>query len=313
MKQEKPTWRLRLVDRSYLSFDTLSVYRFPLAYDEELEAVFPAYNPFGTYTKEITLDAEFYLRELMNLDATNEKEILRFMDTWGMLTSPFRSPLIPGQVLNASIATPEVEEVDGKSVGYPVSTPEAFRKACDLRDKINARHNGVLAHAQFDFPLETYKFAPMRECVQSVEWLQQTIDFLVRMKREGTYETGAYLDIDVRNAREHVITINRLVTPYFPLSEIVTPYDEKTASSTSRAVTLPLSIAVLAQLIIGLRSDDGYRVCPECGQVFMYKRNSNGISSRDPRARYCSAECQRAFNRKKDVRRNHAKKKEDQS
>lgn len=313
MKGTENRWHLKLLTHSCPSFDNIGTWTFPLAYDEETDCFFPepASGTGGVLHAAVRrqLDAEFYLREFMDLDPTDREGLLSFMSCYGLITSIYRVPLQPHFILGGTIATPSRKpDGSGRLEDVPSVHECDMKRAEKIYKSLNRRYGGILTDTGLLVPDgQAYLVAPRRECIESVDELQGLVEELLALKKGGVaaslsgfYETKTY---------RRLVQVSNALAPYYPVCELA--MDGEGAGGSIASKTLPLSIAILAQLVAGLQANEGYRECPECHRVFMYKRNRNGFSSRDPRARYCSDACQRAANRKKDTRKSHSKRQGD--
>jgi hypothetical protein len=329
------TWHLEVKTRVLPDFGGIETLAFPLGIDEDvtythllkygfIEVTSPAVYPKAETEdmlgiKLVQLDPEFYLREVMNTDPDDTEALLAFMGRYGLLTSPFRVPLVgPMPNWNAQ-ATPK--DVTGDSLA-PAIESEGKEEAHRVRHELDARHRGAIGNLGFITYDRAYGFAPLWECSETLRWLQDTIRTLVDAKRVGSTADGVSLGVETHNIRALLEEVTSCIGPYFPLvvgnwpdedrlarGESVSDVPTSIEESAHRPTRLPLTIAILVQLVLGLQADEGFKVCPQCGQVFMFKRTSaKGSTSRRPHSIYCSEACQRAANHARDRRRNHAKK-----
>lgn len=328
MEADKKTWSLQLKWRSAPNIGNLSVWTFPLRLDESITpfeggkgVVFPDYREnegqiqFNSPVAK-RLDAEFYLDEFMKLDPSDTPTLVNFMSTYGIITNLYRDPLT--EPMRASVSVTPLYEMtsDGKPHKWPSTYSEEAQAATkEMHDAINAAHHNILKAATLFFPKNTYRFAPIEECSSSAEYLQKIIKMLINAKTSGSQEEGVWLSIDVHNTEQNVSDIVNVVNPYFPLVRMVPPKERDAIakgnspySGAEETVTLPATVAILTQLLIGLSKDEGYKVCPVCGRTFMYKRGKAGTVARRSNSTYCSDYCQRKANHDKDARKNHARK-----
>ena len=320
----KQTWHLQLEWRSAPSIGDLSVLTFPVQLDESItpfkggkETVFPKYQENGKGIQlnapiARRLDAEFYLDEFMKLDPTDIPALVNFMSTYGVITNPHRDPLVEPMRASVSVSPLREERGDGSLSRYPTtSNEEAQTAAKEMYDSVNSAHHRILEHAYLSFPKATYKYAPIEECISAAQWLQDVVRRLTREKGQGSHLEGEWLSIQARSALRIVEEVVGVVNPYFPLARAVMP-EERDALATPYGgapgtVTLPTTIAILTQLLIGLSEDEGYKVCPVCGRTFMYKRGRAGTVARRSNSTYCSDYCQRKANHDKDARKSHSR------
>ena len=315
----------------------------PAADGKASPAVFPMLDDGyddGSEFRFVQLDPEFYLREVMAVDPDDTEELLAFMSRYGLLTSPRRVPFIGRPIPSRTIATPA--DIVGLA-GFTEVTDEDVADAERVRVELNARHDNAVDRAS----LITTKveddrvtitanpapyYAPLWECSETLSWLQETIRTLVELWRNGCPKDGGELAEKLVELDATIMDMTSCIDPYFPSAELVHPdvfalwqpgstwrdlptnADMRSGERCTRSVYLPLTVAILVQLITGLQADEGYKVCPHCGRTFMFKRSRVRGSkieravARRSNATYCSEACQRAANRAKDHRKNHAKK-----
>lgn len=312
MQDTGKRWHLQLMERGYPDLDNIATLPFPVAYDEETGCFFPEPPTSGEVLHipaRRQLDGEFYLREFMDLDPEDTEELTEFMGTYGLLTSMWRTPLQPRLVLGGTIATPTVGvDRDGRREGFPLVHEEDMERANRAEESLNSRYGGIIATARLLLSHSSYLFVPREEAIGSAKELQGLISELVTLKKDGL--PAALLDFKETGTYRRIAQISNALSPYYPLCQLAMRGEASPGSVAPR--TFPLTIAILSQLVAGLQAEEGYRECPECHCIFMYKRNRNGFSSRDPRAKYCSDACQRTANHRKDRRRNHAKRTEEE-
>lgn len=320
----KQTWHLQLKWRGIPDIGGLSVWTFPLQLDESITVfgdgkgtVFPRWQGEEEGAElaspsERKLDAEFYLDEFMKLDPTDIPALVSFMSDYGLLTDPHRDPLV--EPMRASVAVTPLRErqEDGRLSRFPTTGSEEAQEADrKIYDAVNSAHHGILSTASWLFPKATYRYAPIEECIAAAKWLQDVIRRLTDMKTRGTQLKGDWLSIEARSTRRVVEEVVGIVSPYFPLVSMVTPEERDALAmpygGAPGTVTLPATIAILTQLLIGLSGDEGYKVCPVCGRTFMYKRGKAGTVARRSNATYCSDYCQRKANHDKDARKSHSR------
>ena len=315
----------------------------PAADGKASPAVFPMLDDGyddGSEFRFVQLDPEFYLREVMAVDPDDTEELLAFMSRYGLLTSPRRVPFIGRPIPYRSRATPA--DIVGPA-GFTEVTEEDVAEAERVRMELNARHdNAVDTASLITTKVEDDRvtitanpapyYAPLWECSETLSWLQETIRTLVELWRNGCPKDGGELAEKLMELDATIMDITSCIDPYFPSAELVHPdvfalwqpgstwrdlptnADMRSGERCTRSVYLPLTVAILVQLITGLQADEGYKVCPHCGRTFMFKRSRVRGSkieraiARRSNATYCSEACQRAANRAKDHRKNHAKK-----
>lgn len=337
---KRKTWRLEVKTRVLFDFGGIETLAFPLGIDDDVKCTHLLKEGFievtspAVYPKEeaedmlglklVQLDPEFYLREVMDVDPDDTEALLAFMGTYGLLTSPFRVPLVGPMPNWNTLATPK--DVTGDSM-EPSIENESREEGHRVLHELNARHRGVIDHLGFITYDRAYGFAPLWECSETLRWLQETIRTLVDAKRVGSTENGVCLAVVTHNIRDLLEEVTSCIGPYFPLVVGNWPDEDSLArgedaanvpmsieENANRPTRLPLTIAVLVQLVLGLQADEGYKVCPHCGRTFVFKRsrvrgsNIERAIARRSNATYCSEACQRAANRAKDHRKNHAKK-----
>ncbi|GEM_PF-1664074 len=324
----KQTWHLQLKWRSAPSIGDLSVLTFPLQLDEGISpfdggkgTVFPRYQVNGESIQfnvpvAKRLDAEFYLDEFMKLDPNDTPALVDFMSTYGIITSPYRDPLTEPMRASVSVSPLYEEREDGRRARFPSTSSEKAQKAAkETYESVNSAHHNILKDTFLFFPKATYRYAPIEECSLAAIWLQRVIRELVAAKTEGSQLEDIWLQIYAKDTSHTVEEVVGFVNPYFPLVKMVTPNEQDALTSphgeTPRTVTLPATIAILTQLLIGLSKDEGYKVCPVCGRTFMYKRGKAGTVARRSNSTYCSDYCQRKANHDKDARKSHSKRQGD--
>ena len=148
----------------------------------------------------------------------------------------------------------------------------------------------------------------MQRASVTIEYLQDSAKRLVEAHTEGF---DNWEGIQGRILRGEVGQIDAAIEPYYPRYRMLEPMPESTSATEP---VLPLSIATLAQLLAYIASDEGYRICKQCHQCFLYKRHSAGEFVRNRRSPYCSDECKaRASSSAQAARRKAARKAERES
>lgn len=296
--------RLRLVTDQVPRYESPRVFTPQIAFDDELKCFYvaPEGDSIGYQVKD--LPANFHTKELLDVDPSDVESLLAFQRDWGLLTSPKRVPLrlarlgTPGDV----ISTP-YEGMSGE---------EAFDKAEHLLRGLESRYQGIRsAYTELMIrnaaPLfhGAYPFAPLDEVEQVTRWLQETVERLVDAATNG-YDTWA--NIEERRLVDLIDDIDAGITPYFPRIRVAAS-DVHIGKDAERPA-LPLTIAILAQLVGYLTSEEGYRVCPRCGRYFVFKRHTGGEYIRNRRSLYCSDECKQAESAARQARKRKAERRE---
>lgn len=276
--------RLRLITPPLYAHEEPMVSVPTIDFDTELDAFYIAAGEGGTFTlTDKQLPANFHTHELMDVDPADTAALLSFQRQWGFLTSTRRVPLIEDTLGTppASMATPMVNKSD----------EEALSEAIKLRDGLASRHEdfkkleGLLRISSAPGRNGAYTFVPRAEAEATLRWLQEKVPKLVDAHTVGF---DNWSGIEGRNLKSLVGHINATITPYFPMYRMG---DKGIEGSKAVAPILPLTIATLAQLFAYIASDEGYRVCKQCGKYFLYKRHTSGEYERKRRSKYCSEPC----------------------
>lgn len=289
--------QLRLIVEPVPSFEGVRTVVAKIDYDDELECFYTVIENGAIRYSEKALPANFHTHEAMDVNPDDLGSLLAFMNEWGLVTAPDREPFRPKRVgtVGQIIATPTKDGVEKDT-----------EAAAALLDKLDARHPGLKRGyfsllARVDV-LPIYPFAPRYEVEGSVRWLQQTVNKLTKAASTGYDDTPDWVGIEEINLRGDIDRIERVVSPYFPLfaaafDEVKKEAEKKRGEKKKvQPPVAPLTIAALVQLIDYLTTGEAYRVCNECGKLFLYKRHeggNEGIVSRSTSI-YCSEGCNKA-------------------
>ena len=276
LKKERP--KLRLLMNKLPALESVRVAVPKIAYDEELDCFHIDYSDGISLAPAVkALPANFHTHEAMDVDASDVASLLDFQRQWGLVTLHTRVPLRPG----AAVALGDV-------IGSP--TLPDYDSALDLLEELDKRHPGFKTHASLQLTMgdvpKLYPFVPRAEVEAAVEYLQATIGRLTRAAADGYDE---WEGIDEMSLRIKVEEVGSAVTPYFPLVRMALPKEE---GDMVGPPLLPVTIAALAQMCGYLTATEGYRECPECHRLFVYKRHTAGTPGRNRRSVYCSDTCQ---------------------
>lgn len=283
MEKERP--KLRLLMNKLPALESVRVAVPKIAYDEELDCFHIDYSDGISLAPAVkALPANFHTHEAMDVDASDVASLLEFQRQWGLVTHHKRAPLR----LDASVALGDV-------IGSPV-LPD-HDAALDLLEELDKRHPGFRSYAGLQLVMggvpKLYPFAPRAEVAAAVEYLQATIE---RLTKAAAFGYDEWEGIDEMSLRIKVDEVGSVVTPYFPLMRMTLPEEE---GDEVEPPTLPTTIATLAQMCGYLTATEGYRECPECHKLFVYKRHEAGSTIwRNRRSVYCSAPCQKAHSTK---------------
>lgn len=281
--------KLTLTSQSVPNFGAVKVFVPWIAYDEELDCFYTDVESGSLQYQVKDLPENFHTDELLDIDPEDVSDLLAFQQSWGLVTTPSREPLRKNRlgVLSDCLSTP-TKGGDKES---------DLQAAIQLFDELDARHSsaqeGALGMKNLLGTLmisttvpHFYPFAPKGEVTATVRYLQDTV------KKLTTAVTDGYDDwegIESKKLEARVDDIDSWLTPYFPRIRVCSP-EEK--GNVAEAPTLPLSIATLSQLVAYLTSEVGYRECPYCHKLFVYKRRTSGEFVRNRRSVYCSDTCQ---------------------
>lgn len=295
--------KLRTTMRKVPTFESSTVLVPTVCYDAELECFFVD-GRIDTLRHELRqLPANFITHEFLDVDASSLESLLSFQQDWGILTNPLRYPLRTAEIgYNRSI---EANPAEGE---------QAPRHAKELAEKLSERHSGFssLRMRYIDEP-RFYPFAHRDEVQAAVHLLRDTVTELIEAKAIG-YNTLIQCKIE-----DQVSFIDRAVSPYFPLVDTVPPDASVDSFGMSNEAetppVLPLSVAVLAQLIGYLNAESGFCTCENCGKYFLFKRHREGTYIERVRpSKYCSDICQeQAKNKRLTARRKAERQKERES
>ena len=283
-KNHSKDWtKLRLVTPPIASRDEPVVFVPSINYDADLDAYYVGANDEGYVTlKNKRLPANFHTQELLEVDPSDRLALLDLQRMWGLLTSPKREPLREDTFnTGATIVTPM------KDVG----DEEALEEAKRLYARLSERHEdfkskGSLVGQSVEPGRNgAYVFVPGGEAEATLAALQSTVEILRKAHVEG-FDNWA--GIEGRNMRRIVGDVDSAIEPYYPRYRM---FDASMEGGEAVEPVLPLTIATLAQLLAYIASDEGYRVCKQCGRYFLYKRHASGEFVRNRRSLYCSDDC----------------------
>lgn len=295
--------RLRLITPPLSAHEEPLVFVPTIDYDAELDAFFVTTDEEGTLVlADKQLPPNFHTHELMAVDPSDIDALLAFQQQWGFLTSMKRAPLIEDTLGTPlmTIATP----LDNARGDEELAEAMKLFEGLTLRHEEFKRFGGLLGVSTSQGRSGAYVFAPRAEAEATLRWLQETVTRLVDAHTVGF---DNWSGIEGRNLKSLIGHINAAISPYFPRYRMA---DEGTDGSDAVAPVLPLTIATLAQLFSYIASDEGYRVCKQCGRYFMYKRHAPGEFVRNRRSLYCSDECKERASWKGQAARRKAKRNE---
>lgn len=276
--------RLRLVTPPLSAHEEPLVFVPSIDYDAELDAFYIAAGEDGMLMlEEKRLPANYHTHELMAIDPADTAALLAFQRQWGFLTTPRRTPLIEDTLgtPQMAIATPMENKSDEQALAEAIKLFEALASKHD--DFKNLA--GVVMVSASKGRNGAYPFVPKAEAEATLRWLQDTVTKLVAAHTVG-FDNWA--GIEGRNLKSLVGHISAAISPYFPRYRMA---DKGIDGSEAATPVLPLTIATLAQLFSYIASDEGYRVCRQCGSYYLYKRHTSGEYTRNRRSVYCSDTC----------------------
>lgn len=304
-KAERPKLRLDVLPTSPRK--SISLFVPVIAYDEELDVFYV--EPHSALTATVkTLPPNFHTKQLMDVDPSDPASLHAFQTSWGLVTSPTRYPLRVnrlGVMSNAIVEIPVGKEVNGRMV--PASDEEQFEAGLDLMDKLDAKHPGFKSATVLTMTLTNvphhYPFAPRAEVAKAIEFMQADVKRLTDAAKEYDNWEG----IEERTLETRIDDIESWLSPYFPRFRMHRGADAD--GWRKLPATLPLSIAVYAQMISYLASEGSYKTCPVCGKTFMYKALADGRTGARNDSTYCSDDCySRHRSRKQGEKRKKARK-----
>ena len=282
VKRKDDLMKLRLVTPPITSHDEPLAVVTSIGYDSECDTYY--IDPAGGGKIEYKpLPANFHTHELMSVDPSDENSLFEFQREWGLLTTPRREPLRMDTLGTPTMTM--VTPIEG------MSDAESFEEASRLYKHLCDRHKGFQEVSSAMMILESqghngiYTFAPAAEAKATLSYLKTTVEKLITAHVTGFDNWGG---IEGRNLRSLIGEIDAAIEPYYPRYRMIEP------SLDGRTVTppaLPLTIAVLVQLLSYIASEEGYRECKQCHRYFLYKRHAAGEIVRNRRSIYCSSEC----------------------
>lgn len=276
--------RLRLVTPPLSAHEEPLVFVPSINYDAELDTFYIGADDSGNVTTaNKPLPTNFHTTELLEVDPSDTDSLLAFQRQWGFLTSMEREPLRE-DTLGTMAETMATPRKDG-DIHKAVEDAERLYDLLAERHPDFKRQAGWLGISTAEGRNGAYVFVPREEAEGTLRWLQETVSKLVDAHSVGF---DNWSGIEGRLLRNTVGHIDAAISPYYPRYRMA---DSGIDGSGAVAPVLPLTIATLAQLFSYIATDEGYRVCKQCGRYFLFKRHTSGSFVRNRRSMYCSDTC----------------------